>query len=233
MTSQYLSRLIRIVLTITGLLTVSAMADHRAGAAEQTTDEAQAVIDRVEQECRDETIYMVGPEKARRLAELVREHKPKRVVECGTAIGYSGLWIARELKKLGRGKLISVEISPQRAKRAEANFREAGLKDYVEIIVGDARQAVKKIEGPVDFAHIDCGASNYFPCFKGLQGKLSENAVLVADNAGISAGGMKDYLDHVRENYESKTEWFDLDVAWAKRDAMEITVVRPRGGGGR
>lgn len=199
-----------------------------SAAAEHTTDEVQAVIDRVEQECRDETIYMVGPEKAKRLAELVREHKPKRVVECGTAIGYSGLWMARELKKLGRGKLISVEISPERAKRAEANFREAGVQDYVDVIVGDARQAVTKIEGPIDFAHIDCGASNYFPCFKGLQGQLSEGAVIVADNAGISAGGMKDYLDHVRDKYDSKTEWFDLDVPWAKRDAMEVTIIRPR-----
>ncbi len=232
MTIPHLPRLIRTTLIVICLLSISAGADDRAAAAEQPTDEVQAVIDRVEQECRDETIYMVGPTKARRLAELVREHKPKRVVECGTAIGYSGLWMARELKKLGRGKLISVEISPARAKRAEANFREAGLMDYVEIVVGDACQAVKKIEGPVDFAHIDCGASNYFPCFTGFRGKLSENAVIVADNAGISAGGMKDYLDHVREKYESKTEWFDLDVAWAKRDAMEITVIRPKGDSG-
>jgi predicted O-methyltransferase YrrM len=44
---------------------------------------------------------MAGPEKARRLAELVWQKRPKRVVECGTGIGYSGLWIARDLKASG------------------------------------------------------------------------------------------------------------------------------------
>ncbi|HUT09558.1 MAG TPA: hypothetical protein VMY42_03610 [Thermoguttaceae bacterium] len=47
----------------------------------------------------------------------------------------------------------------------------------------------------------------------------------VADNAGISAGSMKDYFDEVRSKYESRTEWFDLDLPWAKRDAMEVSVV--------
>ena len=59
-------------------------------------------------------------------AALVRQRRPKRVVECGTAIGYSGLWIARELKALGEGKLITIEIDPNRVHEAEENFRRAG-----------------------------------------------------------------------------------------------------------
>jgi predicted O-methyltransferase YrrM len=196
--------------------------------APEPADQVQVVIDRVERECRKETVYMIGPAKARRLAQLVRERKPQRVVECGTAIGYSGLWIARELQQLGSGKLITVEISDARAKRAEANFREAGLSDYVEVIVGDARQAAGEVEGPLDFAHIDCNASNYLPCFQAIRDKLSDGAVVVADNAGISAGGMQDYLQTVRTKYDSRTEWFELDLPWAKRDAMEITVIRAK-----
>ena len=36
---------------------------------------------------------------------------------------------------------------------------------------------------------------------------------------------MAGYLEHVRSNYKSRTEWFDLDLPWAKRDAMEVTVI--------
>jgi predicted O-methyltransferase YrrM len=171
---------------------------------------------------------MIGPAKAKRLAELVRQRKPQRIVECGTAIGYSGLWMARELKALGRGKLVTIEISASRAERAKENFRAAGLQDYVEVIVGDAREAVNTVEGPVDFALLDCGYSNYHPCLKGLRPKLSPEAVVVADNVGIGGGGLKDYLDAVRTQFDSRTEWFDLDLAWAKRDAMEITTIRPK-----
>lgn len=188
----------------------------------------QPVIDEVDKTCREQTIYMIGPQKAKRLAELVRNKKPKLVVECGTAVGYSGLWIARELKAAGQGKLITIEIDGDRAKQAQANFKKAGLADVVEVRVGDARKLTAKIKGPVDFVFIDCNYSNYYPCFRGIEPQLASGAVLVADNVGIGSAGMKDYLDHVRSKYQSKTEWFDLDLPWAKRDAMEVTIAVPQ-----
>lgn len=190
-------------------------------------EKSQAVIDEVDRICRQRTVYMIGPKKAARLAELIREKKPKLVVECGTALGYSGLWIGRELKALGRGKLITIEIDPERAKEAKQNFRRAGLSEFVEIRTGDARKLVGNVEGPVEFVFIDCNYSNYHPCLIGIEDKLAEGAVIVADNVGIGSSGMGDYLERVRSRYESRTEWFDLDLPWAKRDAMEISVVRP------
>lgn len=188
-------------------------------------DKAQAVIDEVEKICLEDRVCMIGRKRAERLAELVRKQKPRLVVECGTALGYSGLWIARELKTAGKGKLITIEISPQRAKQAEANFRKAGLEKFVTVKLGDARQVVKEIKGPIDFVFIDCGYSNYYPCLTGLQKELSGGATVVADNVGIGASGMKDYLEEVRSKYQSHTEWFDVNLPWGKRDAIEISVV--------
>lgn len=192
------------------------------GAADR---KVQSVIDEVDRFCREHTVYMIGPAKAKRLAELVREKKPELVVECGTAIGYSGLWIARELKAAGRGKLITIEIDEGRVQQARANFEKAGLADIVEVRRGDARELAGKIQGPVDFLFIDCNYSNYRPCFQAIEKQLAAEAVVVADNVGIGAAGMKDYLDHVRSRYESKTEWFEIDLPWGKRDAMEITRI--------
>ncbi len=205
-----------------------AMALLAAAAAAQAAanDPARAVIDEVEKACVERRIYMIGRKKAERLAELVRRAKPEVVVECGTAIGYSGLWIARELKNAGRGRLITIEISPERAKQAEANFRKAGLDKLVTVKVGDARQVVKELKGPIDFLFVDCGSSNYYPILISLERRLASGAVVVADNAGIGAAGMKDYLKHVRSKYNSRTEWFDVNLPWAKRDAMEVSEMR-------
>lgn len=191
-------------------------------------DRVQQVIDEVDKVCRQRPVYMLGPEKAKRLAELVRQKKPEVVVECGTAIGYSGLWIARELNSAGRGKLITVEISESNSKEAQANFRKAGLEKYVEARVGDAREVAKGLPGPVDFAFIDCGYSNYYPVFKALEKKLRPGAVVVADNVGLDSQTMGDYLKLVRSKYKSHTEQFDIDLPWGKRDAMEVTVIEPK-----
>jgi len=98
----------------------------------------------------------------------------------------------------------------------------------VTVRVGDARKLVQEVEGPVDFVLLDCGPSNYHQCFLGLEDKLRRGATVVADNAGYGARGMKPYTDHVRAKYQSQTEWFDIDLPWAKRDAIEITVIAPR-----
>ena len=199
---------------------------EKPGRREPTDKKVEAIIKELEKKCLEPPyVYLVGPERAERLAELVRQRRPRLVVECGTALGYSGLWIANELKKTGKGKLITIELSPERAKKAEATFRKAGLDEYITVKVGDARKVVKKIKGPIDFVFIDCGAPNYYPCLKGLQAELSPGAVIVADNIGLSGGGMKDYLDEVRSKYKSRTEWFEGDLPWSKRDALEVSVV--------
>jgi len=212
------------------LFSAVAIADEpklaQQSAMPRESQEAQTVIDQADQLCRQRTIYMIGPEKGRRLADLVRLKKPKLVVECGTAIGYSGLWIARELQAAGQGKLVTIEIDPQRAREAEANFKRAGLAKIVEVRVGDARELVKEIKGPVDFLFIDCNFANYYPCFVGIEDKLADGALVVADNVGVGETTMADYLKLVRVKYGSKTEWFDIDLPWGKRDAMEITRIK-------
>ena len=94
--------------------------------------------------------------------------------------------------------------------------------------MGDARKLVREITGPVDFLFIDCDYSNYRPCLAGIEDRLTNGAVVVADNVGIGAAGMRDYLNHVRSKYGSKTEWFDIDLPWGKRDAMEVTIVKKK-----
>lgn len=202
-------------------------AGQTEGAPQATAgeDPVEAVIREVEKRCVEERIPMIGREKAIRLAELVRQHKPKLIVECGTAIGYSALWMARELSRLGEGKLITIEIDPERANDAAEYIRRAGLEKFVEVRIGDARELVKEIKEPVDFLFIDCGYQNYYPCLMGIRDRLKPGAVVVADNVAIGERGMRDYLQYVRQHFKSTTEWFDIDLPWVKRDAMEVSIV--------
>ena len=90
------------------------------------------VLQEVEAQCKAERIPMLGEEKAKFLAACVEEAKPSLIVECGTAIGYSGLWMLRVLRAAGAGRLITVEIDADRATQARANFERAGMADLVD-----------------------------------------------------------------------------------------------------
>ena len=184
------------------------------------------VLQAVETLCKAEKIPMLGKEKAEFLADCVEKAKPTLIVECGTAIGYSGLWMLRTLRSLGTGHLITIEIDPHRAAQAQANFERAGMADLVESHVGDAQEILKSIQDPVDFLLLDNNFDNYFPCFQAIKPQLTNPATLVADNVGIGAEAMADYLGHVREHYDSETHWFEVDLPWVKQDAIEVSRYR-------
>jgi predicted O-methyltransferase YrrM len=184
------------------------------------------VIAEIDAECRKRSIPMLGPQKAARLVELIRECGPQIVVEVGTAIGYSGLWIADVLRELKQGRLITFEQDGDRVAESKRNFERAGVSDLITQYQGDARELIKEVKGPIDLLFLDGGFANYYPCFLNCRHRLRDGALLVADNAGIGATEMADYLNFVRRNYESRTEWFETDLAWNPRDAMEISVYR-------
>jgi caffeoyl-CoA O-methyltransferase len=184
------------------------------------------VVAEVDAECRQHSIPMLGPHKATRLAELIRDSRPQLVVEVGTAIGYSGLWIADALRELGAGRLITIEQDSERALEAGRNFERAGVLSWITQIVGDARVEIGKISDWVDLLFLDGGFGNYYPCLMSVQPRLGSGALLVADNAGIGAGEMANYLEYVRRHCDSRTEWFDTDLSWNPRDAMEISIWR-------
>lgn len=184
------------------------------------------VLQEVDERCREQHIPMLGSEKAEFLADLVQKAAPALIVECGTAIGYSGLWLTAALKLAGKGKVITVEIDTGRAHEAQENFRRANVADLIDSRIGDAAVVLRTIHAPVDFLLLDNNYNNYFPCFQAIEPQLTDGATIVADNVGIGAAGMADYLDHVRSHYESQTHWFETDLPWVKRDAMEVSIYR-------
>ncbi len=194
------------------------------------------VLEEVEEQCRQERIPMLGPDKAKLLASCVEKAKPSLIVECGTAIGYSGLWMLRVLKTLGTGRLITVEIDANNAQRARDNFEKAGMADLIDSRIGDASEVLKTIQDPVDFLFLDNNKDGYFACFQAIESRLTDPATIVADNVG-RADQMADYLEHVRSNYNSETHWFESwrrrrggsegdNQRQRRRDGMEVTIYR-------
>src|SRR5262249_26418659 len=114
------------------------------------------------------------------LRVLVLATRATRVLEIGTAIGYSGVWMAAALPK--DGMFITLEIDEARARTARDNFSRAGLADRVNVIAGDAQRLLHKVAGPFDLVFQDGDKQQYGPMLDMLVGLLRPGGLLVTDN---------------------------------------------------
>jgi predicted O-methyltransferase YrrM len=136
---------------------------------------------------RDELLLPVGREVGTVLHALIIARRPQRIVELGTSYGYSTLFLADAAKAVG-ARVVSFDIAGYKQDYALEQLAEAGLDGIVEFRCGDAVALLAEESGPVDFALIDIWKELYLPCFEALYPKLSEEAVVVADNMIEPAG---------------------------------------------
>lgn len=123
---------------------------------------------------------LIDPEVGVLLRVLTLTTKATRVLEIGTAIGYSGVWMAGVLPK--DGMLITMELDEARAKIARDNFARAGLADRVNVIVGDAMRMLHKVAGPFDLIFQDGDKKQYGPMLDKLVDLLRPGGLLLTDN---------------------------------------------------
>lgn len=97
---------------------------------------------------------IVGPLEGQFLYLLAKISVARQVLEIGTAIGYSALWILQALAAVD-GHLITIEREPARAQEARANFQRAGYDHLVEVREGDAFSVLATVDGPFDLIFID------------------------------------------------------------------------------
>jgi caffeoyl-CoA O-methyltransferase len=117
----------------------------------------------------------------RLLRILTEAVNAQRVVEIGTANGYSALWICLGLQTTG-GKLITHEIDANRAALARENFKRAGVEDLVTVVEGDAHETVTRLQGPIDILFIDADKAGYPEYLNKLLPLVRPGGLILADN---------------------------------------------------
>jgi predicted O-methyltransferase YrrM len=135
-----------------------------------------------------EGVPVVQWETGRMLAALAGS-LDARVLEVGTAIGYSALHMAEALRQ---GSIVTLERDPARIAQATDYLGRAGVADRVQIVEGDARETIPGLEGPFDLLFLDATKGEYRDYLELAEPKLTDRALLVVDNllmSGEVAGG--------------------------------------------
>jgi caffeoyl-CoA O-methyltransferase len=153
-------------------------------------DRVRAVLARLEAEDADERSRGVPrEERARQVARttgqflfaFVAPQADCEVLEIGGSRGYSSIWLGAGVRYLG-GRVLSLESDPAKAEAWRRNVAEAGLEDWVDLIVGDALETVPGIADVFDVVFLDAEKEQYEELFQHARKKLEPGAVVIADN---------------------------------------------------
>ena len=146
----------------------------------------------------------LDPEKCDLCYLLCRSIRARRVVEFGTSFGVSTIYLAAAVRDTvredgGAGVVIGSEIEPTKARVANANLADAGLGNFVDVRVGDARQTLRDAGGPVDFLLLDSWIPLVRPVMDVVAPQLRPGAIVVCDNVQNYEREYADYTAFVRD----------------------------------
>lgn len=140
----------------------------------------------------------------RTLHDLIVKHKFTRALEIGTSTGHSGVWIAWALAKTG-GRLVTIEIDPERHRTAVANFKEAGLAGYVDARLANAHELVPQLDGPFDFVFSDADKEWYTRYLEAVWPKVTPGGCFTAHNVSMRGSGIREFLAALKKLPDGRT----------------------------
>lgn len=185
--------------------------------SEDSPSSADKILRRIEAATENHFLPIIGPQKGKYLVEEVQKTKPKRVLEVGTLIGYSAILMGKELP--ADSEIVTIEIDQDEVDQARENILEASIPAKVIIIKGNALDVIPTRQDSFDFMFIDAEKTEYLFYLHLAEEKLRKGTVVFADNAGLFATQMSDYLNYVRKSGKYSSRYIEIGD-----DGVEISV---------
>ena len=138
------------------------------------------IIEQIEQEAIETFVPIIRKETQSFLKVLLLIKKPVRVLEVGTAIGYSAILMSHYLPEDGR--ITTIEKYEKRIPIARENFSRAAVADRITLLEGDALDIMKSLEGPFDFIFMDAAKGQYPFLLPQAKRLMAQGGLLITDN---------------------------------------------------
>lgn len=144
-----------------------------------TLPESSGLLKEMEEYAKEHHVPIIQKEAMWLLRTLAALKKPKKILEIGTAIGYSSLIFSEYLKE--GGKIITVELDEDTAHIAEENFKKAN-NSSIKLIIGDGEDVLINSDEKFDIIFLDANKSLYMRCMPDVKRLLNKGGLLIADN---------------------------------------------------
>lgn len=140
----------------------------------------EPLLERIEAEALAARVPIIRKETRSFLKTLLVMHKPRKVLEIGTAVGFSALLMSAYLPE--GGHITTIENYEKRIPIARENFRQAGKEGEISLIQGDALAVMKELTEAYDFIFMDAAKGQYIHYLPEAVRLLAPGGVLVSDN---------------------------------------------------
>lgn len=185
-------------------------------------------LDRLEQQAKIERVPIIRKEMQSFLKVLLQMKKPARILEVGTAVGFSALLMCACTPD--STKITTIEKYEKRIPIAKENFKAAGMEHRITLLEGDAMEILKSLKGSFDFIFMDAAKGQYIHFLPEVLRLLEKDGLLVSDNVLQEGDIIESHFAVERRNrtiYKRMREYlYEL-----KHDDRLLTSIVPIGDG--
>ena len=151
-------------------------------------------LEQIKQKALEEHIPIIMDDTLEVIEKELKNNPPKRILEIGTAVGYSAMCFSEFLAE--GGKIDTIERDEERIKQAKINIKNVGVEDKINIYEGDAVEILPTINEKYDMVFIDAAKGKYPFFLKESLRMINENGIIFADNILYKGYVMSDYNKH-------------------------------------
>ncbi|MBQ2275816.1 MAG: O-methyltransferase [Lachnospiraceae bacterium] len=155
-------------------------------------------VEELRKEATKNLVPIIKPETKELLKVLVTIKKPMRILEVGTAVGYSAI-VMHTYQPEG-GQLTTIEKFPSRIKEAKENFKKHHMEEEISLLEGDAIEILKTLEGSFDMIFMDAAKGQYIHFLQDVLRLLAKDGLLISDNVLQDGDVAKSKYSIIRRN---------------------------------
>ena len=137
-------------------------------------------LENLERTAKQDRVPIIRREMQSFLKVFLKMKQPKRILEVGTAVGFSAVFMAQYGEP--DAEITTIENYEKRIPIARENFEKSGFADRITLISGDAADVLKTLDGPYDFIFMDAAKGQYIHFLPEVLRVLDKNGVLITDN---------------------------------------------------
>ena len=151
-------------------------------------------LEKIKQKALEDRIPIIMDDTLEVIEENLKQEKPKKILEIGTAVGYSAICFTEFLAE--NGKIDTIERDEQRIAEAKENIKKAEVEEKINIYEGDAVEILPTLNEKYDVVFIDAAKGKYPFFLKESLRMIKPNGIIFADNILYKGYVMSDYNKH-------------------------------------